>query len=144
MILHTASNQHATRSRLKSFRPLSGIMILHFCESMSLKMDITWDSFPSPVGDYDSSLCIVGRLYLLCVNARFRPLSGIMILHLLGKFSSKCASLGEQFPSPVGDYDSSLAQQCQEEGYPSHGRFPSPVGDYDSSLIWARLTKRKR
>ena len=87
------------------FRPLSGIMILHW--KWKLKKRWTRHRFPSPVGDYDSSQGWPQiRNEILCID---------------------------RFPSPVGDYDSSLCKitqtiyDCEDE------LFPSPVGDYDSS-----------
>ena len=62
-------------------------------------------TFPSPVGDYDSSHNNVSTISM-GKYSRFRPLSGIMILHDLPQLMARkgvCV-----FPSPVGDYDSSL------------------------------------
>ena len=65
--------------------------------------------FPSPVGDYDSS-----RINVVLndhnENTGFRPLSGIMILHKMIA-TLKPMYILRMFPSPVGDYDSSHGQQ---------------------------------
>ena len=55
-----------------------------------------------------------------------------MILHYYRKRIWLLAG-GREFPSPVGDYDSSqvTAYAIMEAEY---DKFPSPVGDYDSSL----------
>ena len=75
-----------------------------------LEMDVCVEEkrmFPSPVGDYDSSLFCSIQSNGRKSQTGFRPLSGIMILHWKG-YIYQWQDSADLFPSPVGDYDSSL------------------------------------
>ena len=114
------------------FRPLSGIMFLHCprrrlpyparqcrvsvpCRGLCFftvgaKPHNTQESkawFPSPVGDYLSSR-VHDDDFEAWVYQSFRPLSGIMFLHSEKSIRDITKAVVIMFPSPVGDYVSSL------------------------------------
>ena len=172
MILHTgAQGKLKGAPSSNRFRPLSGIMFLHWDAWESFKKDFTKVSVPCrglcfftvsvhyliylgvDVSVPCRGLCFFTKWKKLLTvkNTSFRPLSGIMFLHTRPSVMKSQRS-AVRFPSPVGDYVSSLSW-WQETGRCSSGSSFRPLSgimflhqfsneDSDEVIGWASVPCR--